>query len=282
MSAYDDEITLLSLDMAEGERSEHIVCPACQGGGSGEKSLLIWCDPGKVVARCYRVKCSFFTIVGDTAPRPVTTKPKRKRTDASKLRAVVPVPGDVQEYLHELFPWLQEGAFAANGVMWEDEQERVLIPITSLSGKSEGYIARKYPSMCLDNRNREGPKAKAWFWPDVEDPTCTLVPRQHITDTLVLAEDYWSALRISGQVPCIALSGTSIGTSAWASMMHRGILRVVMVFDADAVAKASKIVQDYGLLFKSISMVPLSGADPKDLDDSDFEALITQIKERLS
>lgn len=280
MSPYDDEILLMTLDMAVGDRSPHLVCPQCLGGPDKRESLVIWCDAGKVVAKCYGVRCAFLTIIGETAPRKMSSAPRNKRTDATRLAPVV-VPDDVSDFLYDLFPWLEEQDLALHGVMWEDRLERVLIPIKSLTGTDEGYLARLYKPLCLDERNEGGPKCKGWYWPGIEAPSCMLIPRQFITDTLVLAEDWWSALRISKQVPCIALSGTSIGDAALLALMRRGIKHVIIVLDADAVATASKMVQANSLLFTTLRMVPLRGKDPKDMPEQEFQHLITQIQERL-
>lgn len=283
-----DEIALLGMDLEVGERSTHLVCPACGGGPSGERSLLIWCDPGRLAFRCYRVKCNAAGIVGGKTGTTLYTPPKRVRgADTVDKLKPEPPPDDVAGWLKEKFSWLGDDTLALNRVLWDDKYERVLLPISTLAGEDEGYLARKYPELCLDERNKGGPKCKAYFRKGLTSPSCfmpsrTVLPLLVSEPQVVLVEDYWSALRMAlAGLPAVPVSGTSINEQALQALLGSGVKQLVMVLDADAVAKAYKLVQDYQLLFQ-MSMVPLAGADPKDMDDHEFNEMVANITEKLS
>lgn len=283
-----DEIALLGMDLEVGERSTHLVCPACGGGPSQERSLLIWCDPGRLAYHCYRVKCGVRGVVGGKTGTSLYTPPKKLR-GASTVDTLKPepVPADVMNSLMEKFRWLSPHVVHVNRVMWDDRLERVLLPISTLKGEDEGYMARKYPELCLDRRNEGGPKCKAYFLKHITAPSCfmpsrTVLPLLAGTQKIVLMEDYWSALRaaLSG-IPAVPVSGTSINEQALSALLSAGIKQVVMVLDADAVAKASRMVQDYQLLFR-MSFVPLWGKDVKDMSQPEYDKLAPHITEKLS
>lgn len=284
MGMYDNDIALMAADLSIGERSDHLVCPACQGGAANERSLLIWSDPGKLAYKCFRVKCGISGCVGDSGFRKTVNKKRNPKKLVSELRPTS-LPDDVVEWLCEdRFPWLTRDMLYLNNVLWDDCIERVLIPIVSLTGFEEGLLARKYPELMLDPANNRGPKASAYFRHMPEDYALTSLIRTRDCvreDYMVVYEDFWSALRSNEFIPSCALSGTSVHESALLNIIKAGIKRVVFVLDADAVAKAAKLVQTNTLLFHSVSYVPLSGKDPKDMTRQEMRALITEIEDRL-
>lgn len=268
---YDDEISLLGMDLTVGDRSTHLKCPKCNSPGN---TFVIWADADGLAFKCYRNSCGLRGKVGGAV-----------QYSGKKLRKVAPgwsylnpevVPPDVAEYLCGRF-YLQDEDLYINGVMWDEKSERVLLPITGLTRELEGYIARTYPDVQL-RQHPPQPKAKAIFRPTLEgiNPSCLMKPWGGVVHTLVVLEDYWSAVRVNQFTPACALSGTSVGQEAIRAILKAGVQHLVFVLDADATNTARKLVREHALMFKSVNFVPLAGADPKDLSPAQLMQQVIQ------
>lgn len=283
MTDYRDTVLSLASDLAIGDRSEHLVCPACGGGASHERSLLIWCNVDGITYKCYRAKCSLGGKIGEMGYRPVTKKVRKPRFHTDMLDPE-PLPDDVVDYLLGLFPWMSEKMLHINGVMWSETKEKVLYPIKSISGFNEGYLARRYDDLVLCTNNKRSAKALAHYntIPDDYTLTCSMVPHgAQFDDVVVVYEDFPSALRSNEYIPSIALSGTSIQESTLMSLVKAGKKKVCIVLDADATAKAAKMVYNYALYFHQLCFVPLTGCDPKDMSDEAMDKLIDTVERQL-
>lgn len=276
MTDIKQEIKLLAMGLGDGDRSDHLLCPMCNGGSSHERSLLIWCNNGEITYKCYRVKCGLHGKLGDSGVRKKVAR-VAKQSYASLV--VAPLPPLVIDYLQERFTFTRQ-ELLLNGIKWEPEQERILLPINGLTepnmgGELEGYLARAYPA--LQSHNSAIPKAVAHF--RIDKPSCLMHPYGRLSDTLVLAEDFWSALRINRAVPACALSGTSLGDVALKTIIKAGVKHLVFVLDADARHKAMTLMLKYSLMFRSVRAVYLSGVDPKDMSEQDYQKLILEIQQ---
>ena len=281
---YDSDIEVIASHLCIGERSNHTVCPKCLGGGSGEASLLIWADPSCLTYKCYRVACGLFGRTGVSGHRQMATKKRKPLTSITTLNPS-PLPQDVVDCMTDMFPWLSRQLMILNSVQWEDKKERIVYPIRSLTGTDEGLLVRKYDVLILDESNLQGIKAKT-YWRDMdEDYTLTsLMPPRGAdrSDKIVLVEDYPSAMRLNEDVPCTAMSGTSLQDAALMNIIRSGVKHIVIVLDADATTKAAKMAHQYRPFFHSMAFVPLADLDPKDMNDEDYTSLVTQINERLA
>lgn len=285
MKKYDADISILGSDLAVGERSPHLVCPKCNGGGSGESSLLIWSDPDCLTYKCFRVNCGLFGKTGVSGYRKISTQVRKPK---SKVRDLTPerLPDDVTDWLCDYFSWLTPDTLYLNGVQWEEHHERVIYPIRNLAGYDEGLLLRKYDDLILHEDNVKGIKAKTYWRELPKDYKLTglMPPRDAArSDHIVLVEDYPSAMRINLDVPCTAISGTSLQDASLMDLIKAGIKHVVMILDADAVVKASKIVHAYRPFFHTMSFIPLKWGDkdPKDMSNAAYNNLLSQIRERL-
>lgn len=263
MSWYDDQVTLLaaSVNLGVGDRSPHLRCPKCD---DPRNTFVLWGDPDGVAFRCYRASCGLHGRVGARLHYSPGTK-LRVASDAWKKLKPTSLPPDCAAWLSRRFHLKTEDLWL-NGVLWDEALERVLLPITGIPRGSEGYLARLYPELQL-RPHPNGSKAKAIFRPLPEGtaPSCLMKPWGSINDTLVVTEDYWSAVRVNKFIPACALSGTSVGNEAIRAILSAGVERLVFVLDADATNKARSLVRAYSLLFKQVEFVALEGADPKDL-----------------
>ena len=280
---HDSTIFEMSTDLAIGDRSEHLVCPECNGGGTGERSLLIWCNPTGLAYKCYRAKCSLGGCVGEMGYRPTTHAKRKPKLHVRDLKPE-PLPDDVMDWLLDYFWWSDEDMWHINGVMWSEGKERVLFPIRAMTGFHEGYLARRYEDLVLNESNLRGPKAMAHYNTTDADYKLTCMMTPHLSqfeDYVVVYEDYPSALRSNMYVPSCALSGTSIQESTLMELVKAGKRRVILVLDADATDKAAKLSYNYGLHFHQLTFVPLYEEDPKDMSDDAMDELIAVIHKQL-
>lgn len=279
MSWYDDQVTLLaaSINLGVGDRSTHLRCPKCD---DSRNTFVLWGDPDGVAFRCYRASCGLYGKVG---ARLLGAAPKvRKESDAWRRLHPTPLPDDCTAWLTRRFR-LKEEDLWLNGILWDEGLERVLLPITGLPRGMEGYLARHYPELQL-REHRVLSKAKAILAPLPEgtSPSCLMKPWGSMRDTLVVTEDYWSAIRVNAYVPACALSGTSVGAEAIRAILSAGVERLIFVLDADAANKARSLARANSLLFRQVEFVILKGPDPKDLDREQLlRDVISPIEELL-
>lgn len=283
-SSFDDVILDMTTDLAIGERSDHLVCPCCGGGDSSERSLLVWCHADGLVYKCYRVKCGLNGKVGQVGYRPIATK-VRKPKYHTRMLSPEPLPDDVLDWYLDWFWWADESMLMMNGVLWDEETERILYPIKSATGTHEGYLARLYDALVLDESNLQGPKARAYYNTLAKDYklTCMMTPiNAQFEDYVVVVEDYPSAMRLNVEIPTIALSGTNVQDPTLMELVRVGKRKVCFVLDADATSKAAAMVYNYGLHFEHLTFVPLFHKDPKDMEDDDFDDLVETIRRQLN
>ncbi|AAM28363.1 DNA primase [Vibrio phage VpV262] len=282
-SSFDTDILDMTTDLCIGERSDHLVCPCCRGGDSGERSLLVWCHADGLAYRCYRVKCGLSGKIGQSGYRPVSTKMRKPKCHTRQLHPE-PLPNDVLDWYLDYFWWADAKMLRVNGVLWDETTERILYPIKSMTGTHEGYLARRYDDLVLDKSNFQGGKAKAYYnsLPTDYKMTCMMTPlKAQFDEWVVVVEDYPSAMRINTEIPCVALSGTSIQDATLMELVRAGKRKVCFVLDADATSKAASMVYNYGLHFEHLTFVPLFDADPKDMEDEDFDDLVDTIRRQL-
>jgi hypothetical protein len=96
---------------------------------------------------------------------------------------------------------------------------------------------------------------------------------------VVVVEDYPSMLRINSQmgIPTCCLGGTNIYASHLDTMIAMGVTDLIILLDADAVVKAVKLKRGLSLAFDSVTVIPLTGADPKDMTTNELNETLKVI-----
>lgn len=159
--------------------------------------------------------------------------------------------------------WLQH-------VRYSEEDGRVYFPQYDVLGRIHGYIARHYPAL---DRNRPTKGAKAYWKQSMEGDGGLLFPNMEVlaqvvkTKRVCVVEDYPSMLRINSQIgiPTCCLGGTNIFDRHISTMLSLGVKELIIILDADAVTKAVKLKRSLALAFDNVHVIPLLGADPKDM-----------------
>jgi len=185
-----------------------------------------------------------------------------------------------EEWLSDTFlidkQWLQ-------GVRYSEEDCRVYYPQWTPQGTIQGYIARYYPELA-SGVPLKGAKAlwKGILKSDVDlcYPNMDVLAQVVEQGRVCLVEDYPSALRINSQVgyPTLCLGGTNIYNAHIAGLLALGVKNIVLLLDADAVVKAVKLKRGLCLAFDSVKILPLTGADPKDMSLDELDTLFKTVR----
>jgi DNA primase len=160
-------------------------------------------------------------------------------------------------------------AWLAN-VRYSEGDGRVYFPQYDVLGRIHGYIARHYPA--LDN-NKPTKGAKVYWKQTMQGDGGLLFPNMNVLAQVVeskrvcVVEDYPSMLRINSQmgIPTCCLGGTNIFDRHINTMLSLGVEELIILLDADAVVKAIKLKRGLSLAFNNVHVIPLLGADPKDM-----------------
>ncbi|AUR81859.1 hypothetical protein NVP1015O_45 [Vibrio phage 1.015.O._10N.222.51.E5] len=282
---YKTELLELAQDLEVGETSAGLPCPACDGGRTGERKLYLNRLGDGVMYICHRASCDLgkgFIGAKCYHERGAKPKPKRKKLfDYTKLQPVA-LHDDTMQYLADKFHLRVEKLYGRE-LQWCEWLGRVLIPIKNLEDKHLGFAARYYPDL---DPWQDAPfnSVKSIDFYKGDEFEGVLMPKSiHcIQDTLVLQEDYWSALRIAEYIPCVALGGTNLSPALVDALIRLGVKHLVVCLDADATYKAREIRHKYDLFFASVHVMPLKGADPKDLtNDQLMRTVIDPIRSLL-
>lgn len=168
-------------------------------------------------------------------------------------------------------------------VRYCEDDGRVYYPQWNRNGSIAGYIARYYSHLAGDGA-KAMPKA---LWKGIGVASMGLYfPSLEVVSTAVkykrvcLVEDYPSALRINSQVkyPTLCLGGTNIYEAHVKALIELGIEDLTLVLDADAVVKAVKLKRGLSLAFNSVKILPLTGADPKDMTLGELDNLFESVR----
>ena len=159
---------------------------------------------------------------------------------------------------------------------------RVYYPQLDMMGRVHGYIARHYDELA-GGRKLKGAKAlwKAVLPTDMGLCFPNMEVMQQVVETghVCVVEDYPSMLRINSQIgiPTCCLGGTNIYTGHLSTMHALGVKELSILLDADATTKAVKLKRSLALTFDNVRIIPLLGADPKDMTEHELTTIFEGI-----
>lgn len=265
------DIELLAANLAVGDSSSGEMCPYCNGGVSGERSLRVTRRSHDVVTyKCYRASCGRFGAIGSNAPMDIKIAPKRLvKFNATSLNSLS------EEEIKVVEGKLNLGkvALIAAGVKVDKDTRRIVFPLYTAEGENAGSVLRYYDGV---STGKKLPKAiNAWTGtPDIAFPT----NRIPAGTSLTLFEDWPSALRVSlSGFPAAALLGVGLRQESLARLVARGYKDVYLVLDSDAKAQALRHKLRYGAIFRNFNVIPLEDEDVKDMDNAKYKQFLSQI-----
>ena len=273
MSSLYDAVKELALSLPDGSTDSSLPCPKC----GSTKGFSITRDGGQLKFICFRASCSFRGCIDSTTGKslriaePLVSKVKLFTGELDFLTGVE------IHYLSKKFLIKPE---LLQSIRWGLEDERVYFPQYTMQGKVQGYIARMYPDLTwMDSKG-----AKAYWKPVLPNVPALLFPNMDVLaevrkqKRVMLVEDYPSALRINSQlgIPCCCLGGTNLYDTVISSLLELDVDEVYIMLDADAVHKAIKMQRALSLLF-NVTIIPLTGADPKDMSEEELKAVCLSV-----
>jgi hypothetical protein len=246
--SYNSDIILIGEELSEGQ-SVRVVCPACLGGTSEEKSLSITKNDG-VVWQCFRSKCG---VKGATNGVSFSKgdKPVAKATWEGTTHDL---PNKVAERI--LSMW---GISEPPNWYWTtDFGGRVAMSIRSPTDAHRGWVLRSLnPGGTKALTYGEGP---SWYLRHKDKPTW-------------LVEDIPSAVRTAKYTNSVALLGTAISTDTALELATHVPNGIVLALDQDATRLAFQLYNRYRGLWKQTQIQPLK-QDLKDMNEADLKELL--------
>jgi len=261
-SSYELTVIEQALSLPEGS-SQRCQCPKCDNRSSFSMSRI----GGEIRYICFSASCGFKGIItskGGYTPELDQKVIRHSKIFNGTLTALIGSEVDWLSSTFNIYPSLLQH------VRFSDDDMRVYYPQYDVMGRVFGYIARHYPA--LDN-NRKTKGAKAYWKQVIPGDPGLLFPNMEVMaqvveqKRVVVVEDYPSMLRINSQlgIPTCCLGGTNIYAAHLDTMIAMGVRELIILLDADAVVKAIKLKRGLSLAFDNVTVIPLTGADPKDM-----------------
>lgn len=241
--------------------SQREVCPRCNGGNSGEKSLSITrSEDGHLVWQCFRMSCpeKGGTNEGLSIPKIVIaeTKPRKEFSGTTKP--------------------LTEFHLARIKALWGIENPpywyytpdyggRVAMSIRSPKYMHRGWVLR-------DIRGTARNKALMYMEPHEETLSWY---RTNNTAPTVLVEDIPSSVRASRYMNAVALLGTKIGMEKAIEIAEYAQRPIIIALDQDATRESFKHAKKYGLMWGDVRILPLT-KDLKNMSEDEVRTLLTK------
>ena len=274
-SDYKQAVIEQALSLPEG-CSQRGVCPKC----GNKQAFSMTRANSEIMYICFSASCNLKGII--------TSKGSDSRgLDQKVIRQTKLFTGTLTALEYEELHWLSETFHIESqwlaSVRYSEEDGRVYYPQYDVLGRIHGYIARHYPA--LDN-DRPTKGAKAYWKQTMQGDGGLLFPNMNVLAQVVeskrvcVVEDYPSMLRINSQIglPTCCLGGTNIFDRHVTTMLALGVKELIILLDADAVGKAIKLKRGLSLAFDNVQIIPLLGADPKDMGVSELNQIFKGIK----
>ncbi len=250
------------------EESKRIHCPFCND--RTEKSMYITRKPAGVAYICYRASCNQYGYTNAPPPNPALRKAAReygKKPFQPKVNTsqLVNVPPNVLTAM--LSPYgLSLGDATRQHFKWDTAAQRLSMPVFDRSGYKIGTVDKAMDKNVV-------PKAILHRHEDV--PMLHFPLYQKLDKKITLVEALISSVKVAKVTPCAALLGSSVSKAILDKLTKEGFSDIVLMLDEDAFAKAIKIQQRIGHLFKSFRIVKLDkGLKPKDLSLEQIKELV--------
>lgn len=262
MSDIIQLIRELAISLPEG-CSTRSICPSCKSKGT----FSVTRSASEVAYICFRAACACRGVISSKSGNEGDKEQKVIRQRKLFNGTLTTLEGWEVTWLMNKFlikeQWLKS-------VRYCEDDKRVYYPQFDMMGRIQGYIARHYDELAGGHKLK-GAKAlwKAVLPPDVGLCFPAMGVMQQVVDTrrVCVVEDYTSMLRINSQIglPTCCLGGTNIYVGHLTTMHILGVEELIILLDADATTKAVKLKRSLALTFDNVRIIPLLGADPKDM-----------------
>lgn len=276
-------VRLEALSLGDGDRSEHLVCPVCNGGTSRERSFVITREGAALKYRCFRASCGTGGQIGGPRSNYAhSSQARRAKKPTPYTRPTCSLPDRAITWFADMFH-IDTAIIDTEGWLWNAETQRVILPIRDCTGRTIGHNARYWPELDLLKLDQRGLAKSITYWNDPDNRFKHSIPRylQTRSSPLVLVEDQPSSVRLTHThgISSCALLGTHIAAENLYSLYDNiAPSAVVVSLDADATVTAIKLVQRLrGTVPVPIVCVPLTGDDLKEMTEDALAAYVEVI-----
>lgn len=257
------EVRLIASALDEGEQTRE-VCPFCQGGRSGERSLNVTIRDGLILYNCHRASCDEQGAIGSN--RVVRTTQKERKRPVRFEGELTHLPEEWVDYLERKIGFTVDH-LNVSGAMLAVGENRVAFPIYGPMGIRRGWVLRSYEPF---------EQRKAMTYMDVPEPHLSYY-RQNNSPHVVVVEDIPSAVRASMYADSVALCGSGCSTD-YAGEIAAHYRHVVWALDQDATAQAIRLMRQHALLFETSKVLVLQ-EDLKDMKEEELCTIIGGLSE---
>lgn len=252
--SLNSEIKILGSNLSEGE-SLRVICPACGGGQSSEKTLSMTRHEG-LVWQCFRAKCS---ITGGTNSITFSTTQRKPKKQSIIWDGVLhEVPPKVADAIFD--KWLLRDV--PSWYWTTDYGGRVAMSVRAHNDTHRGWVLRALNSTSHTKALTYIEKGQGLSWYKTTPHSGT-----------VIVEDIPSAIRASVYTNAVALLGTGIGIERAREISEYAPRPIIVALDQDATRKGFQLAQKYALLWDDVKVMPLQ-EDLKDMEEKDLCQLL--------
>lgn len=247
------------------ERASGLLCPACRGGRTGERSLIAWRDGLLLKAKCKRAKCGWWGCWDgvDAGLVPTSAAPVHARRYHVETLPLSDATVAALEARYRVAP----ATLHRFGLRQMPGARGVYCPVLSPMNRSRGLVRRWLDGTLPKVKGFPGhdhPAGAAWQAWFHADSGCRL---------LVCVEDVFSAMRLWQEgVTAVALLGVSL-TPLKLAELRRHADTIVVALDADAFTLAIAAALRYHVEVRRVE---------PDIKDMTEEQLLTWINALFS
>lgn len=262
ISEIKEEVVLMgsSLEVDETARD---VCPFC----GGVNTFTVTRVPAGYVYNCYKASCGFYGFVPAKGYTPEKSEKPRKPSNVFRERLEHLPQHAVEFFLHKF--GVDLSLIMKAGITWCPSLERVVIPLRDFRGTPQAIMTRRYDEL---QQNKDSlPKGmlfdtEGWcglnFY--IKDPDVASV---------LMVEDYMSALKASLFINSVSLQGTHLPENALEYLLDNGVEHVILALDEDATKKALEMKLKYQIYFQQFDVILLK-KDIKDMKLSEIRGIL--------
>lgn len=250
-----DRLILEYNDLAEGETRAGQMCPMCEGGTNGKRTLSVSREGGVLLWHCHRMSCPFsgrwegrsFNAIRRTQPQQV-----RGVVGRTYVRDSEAIPEDVKALLYDRL-LLDDRLIAKGKLGWLKEKNRVVQPILGVDGEVLGCALRAIDGSTPKSLTHSEPGAMSWY-------------TNRESSNLIIVEDIFSAIRASSYMNSVALLSTHLNDDRVEAIKEAGFDEAFIALDRDAFGKSVQ----YAAKFRSrLRLIPVQLS--KDVKDMTYE-----------
>lgn len=278
------EIQRLAAELPKGGETR-VVCPHCNGGSSGERSLSIRRGKPYVANyNCWRATCDLgygnVTLRGDgkilfnskMAPKDVKKQDRGVRS--------APLLERHSRYLKRFYG-LTDALLAYGQVKSTARDGRIIYGIFSPDRRKRGKTVRMYKELltttsaavslpkCINEMASENAVSQSWYYKGRE--------LRKKTDTLIVVEDIVSALRINPYYDSVALLGTVFNAAKQREIRMQGYTHVFICLDKDATRTAARYSKTAGVNVPGLK-VKFLNKDIKNMSEEELNEFLKEIQ----